>query len=106
MNTQKHVIVSTVVADKSIKTKLEHYNAISIKLSALEREKNALKAELLKETKGADHIMDAKGHEIAAWHSQIRQIIDTNRLKVENQTVYEQYLKTCQYITLNVYFKK
>ncbi len=104
MKTQ--VIVSTVVADKTIKSKLEHYNEISRQLASLERERSALKEELLKETKGADHIMDAKGNELAAWKTQVRHILDMQRLKAEKQEVYEAYLKTSSFTTLTVYFKK
>lgn len=106
MNTQSQTDrVDALVADAKLKIKLLRYSKISEKAAKLEREKSALKAELMQLTHCASHIMDNKGHDIASWQQQVRHIFDTQRIKIEQHDIYEKYLKETSFFVLITNFK-
>jgi predicted phage-related endonuclease len=105
MNIQAKTI-DYIVANKAIKSKLSRYDALSHQLALLQRKKEALKAELLNDTNGAEHIKDEEGHELAGWQYTLRNILDTKRLKLENQSIYDRYLRPSSVTTLTIYYKK
>jgi putative phage-type endonuclease len=76
--------------------KIEQYLSLNAKLKELERERDKLKQEL-QLAMGDAEIGQAQGY-VIKWKNQVRQTLDTQRLKKELAEVYSSYLKPDQII--------
>ena len=74
--------------------KLREYLALAAQVDALEKQRDTLKQEL-QPALGAAEIGHAHGYQVE-WKNQSRRTLDTDRLKKEQATLYEQYLKSPQ----------
>jgi putative phage-type endonuclease len=74
--------------------KIEQYLQLEAQLKELEKQKDAIKQELQLTLSDAE-IGRAQGY-IVEWKNQIRQTLDTKRLKKEQAEIYTNYLKPTQ----------
>ncbi len=74
--------------------KIEQYLQLEAQLKELEKQKDAIKQELQLTLSDAE-IGRAQGY-IVEWKNQIRQTLDTKRLKKEQAEIYTNYLKSAQ----------
>ena len=74
--------------------KIEQYLYLDAKVKELERERDRFKQEL-QLALGDAEIGQAQGY-IVEWKNQVRQTLDTARLKKEQVEIYQQYLKPAQ----------
>ena len=82
------------VALFGLEEKIEQYLSLDAKIKEFERERDALKQELQLAMADAE-IGRAQGY-IVEWKNQVRQTLDTQRLKKEQAEIYVQYLKPVQ----------
>ena len=74
--------------------KIEQYLQLDSQVKKLEKQRDALKQELQLALSDAE-IGRAHGY-IVEWKNQVRQTLDTQRLKKEQAEIYEKYLKPAQ----------
>jgi putative phage-type endonuclease len=74
--------------------KIEQYLQLDAQLKELEKQKDAIKQELQLALSDAE-IGRARGY-IVEWKNQVRQSLDTKKLKSEHAEIYEKYLKPAQ----------
>jgi len=82
------------VALFGMEEKIEQYLSLDAKIKEFERERDALKQELQLAMADAE-IGRAQGY-IVEWKNQVRQTLDTKKLKSEHAEIYEKYLKPAQ----------
>ncbi len=78
--------------------KIEQYLQLDAQLKELEKQKDAIKQELQLALSDAE-IGRAQGY-IVEWKNQVRQTLDTQRLKKEQAEIYEKYLKPAQVVRM------
>ncbi len=78
--------------------KIEQYLYLDAKVKELERERDRFKQEL-QLALGDAEIGQAQGY-IVEWKNQVRQTLDTARLKKEQVEIYQQYLKPAQTVRM------
>ena len=78
--------------------KIQQYLALDAKVKELEQERDKLKQELQLALADAE-IGLAHGY-IVEWKNQVRQTLDTQRLKKEQTEIYEKYLKPAQTVRI------
>ena len=86
------------VALFGLEEKIEQYLSLDAKIKELERERDALKQELQLAMADAE-IGRAQGY-IVEWKNQVRQSLDTKKLKSEHAEIYEKYLKPAQTVRM------
>ena len=74
--------------------KIEQYLQLDAQIKELEKQKDAIKQELQLALSDAE-IGRARGY-IVEWKNQVRQSLDTKKLKSEHAEIYEKYLKPAQ----------
>jgi len=74
--------------------KIEQYLQLDAQLKELEKQKDAIKQELQLALSDAE-IGRAQGY-IVEWKNQVRQTLDTDKLKKEQAEIYKKYLKPAQ----------
>ncbi len=74
--------------------KIEQYLELDVRVKELECERDKLKQELQLALADAE-IGRAQGY-IVEWKNQVRQTLDTKKLKLEHAEIYEKYLKPAQ----------
>jgi predicted phage-related endonuclease len=78
--------------------KIEQYLFLDAKVKELERERDRFKQEL-QLALGDAEIGQAQGY-IVEWKNQVRQSLDTKKLKLEQIEIYEKYLKPAQTVRI------
>jgi putative phage-type endonuclease len=78
--------------------KIEQYLQLDAQLKELEKQKDAIKQELQLALSDAE-IGRAQGY-IVEWKNQVRQSLDTKKLKSEQIEIYEKYLKPAQTVRM------
>jgi len=86
------------VALFGLEEKIEQYLSLDAKIKEFERERDALKQELQLAMSDAE-IGRAQGY-VIEWKNQVRQTLDTQRLKKEQAEIYEKYLKPAQTVRI------
>lgn len=74
--------------------KIQQYLALDAKVKEFEQERDKLKQELQLAMADAE-IGRAQGY-VVEWKNQVRQSLDTKKLKLEHAEIYEKYLKPAQ----------
>jgi putative phage-type endonuclease len=82
------------VALFGLEEKIEQYLSLDAKIKELERERDAFKQELQLAMADAE-FGRAQGY-VVEWKNQVRQTLDTKKLKSEHAEIYEKYLKPAQ----------